>query len=90
MYMLNSYLFNKIPNPLGQQKQKFPRVIDIIYMKISSAGTWASGSDNRLSYLFPPLPSSVGHDVYHESLLVSRIRPGDYKQVSVRVTERHS
>lgn len=71
MYALNSHLFNKIPNPLGQQKQKFPRVIYIIYMKISSAGTWASGSDYRLSYLFPPLPSSVGHDVCHESLSIS-------------------
>lgn len=70
MHVLNSYLFNKIPNPLGQQKQKFPKVMAIIYTEISSAVTGAPGSDYRLSCLSPPPLSRVSHDILHESLSV--------------------
>ena len=69
--MLNSYLFNKIPNPLGQQKQKFPKVMAIIYTEISSAVTGAPGSDYRLSCLSPSPLFGITHDVRHGSLSVS-------------------
>lgn len=71
MHVLNSYLFYKIPNPLGQQKQKFPKVMAIIYMEISSAMTGASSSDYGLSCLSPPPLSGVSHDVCQERLSVS-------------------
>lgn len=71
MCVLDSFLFNKIPNALGQQEQNFPKVMAVICMEVSSAGTGAPGGDYRLSCL-PPLPlSGVGHDVRRESLSVS-------------------
>lgn len=71
MHVLDSFLFNKIPNPLGQQKQKFPKVMAIICMEVSPAVTGAPGGDCRLSCL-PPLPlSGVGPNVRQESLSVS-------------------
>lgn len=71
MHVLNSYLFNKIPSPLGQQKKKFPKGMAMIYMEISSPVTGAPGSDYRLSCLSPPPLSGVGHGVRHASLSVS-------------------
>lgn len=62
--MLNSYLFNKTPNPLGQQMQNFLKVIAIIYMEISSAVT---GSGYRF---FLSLSTSFS-GVHHENLSVS-------------------
>lgn len=87
IHVLNSYLFNKIVNPLGQQEQNFPKVIAIIYMEISSAVT---GSGHRFSCLSPrPFLLSVMMYTMKVYLSVPGILPGDCKQVLVKVTGRN-
>lgn len=79
---LNFNLFTKISSPLGQQMKKFPKILTMIYMEISSTLRGISGSDCSLSSLSSPPPSGVSHDVLHLSLSLGLgIWPGDCKQV---------